>query len=131
MVPKQREKGGKQGSFIYNYIFDAFCVLKLLPSLQNFKNTSVGVLFLIKFRFQLFTKTASRIFSRRLWYHSEHMQHCAISKLEFLWAVHGVLHEQNISKVWVLGLHLTARFPSIFGNGTILPNVKHFIKCGC
>ena len=37
MVPKQREKGGKQGSFTYNYIFDAFCDLKLLASLRNFK----------------------------------------------------------------------------------------------
>ena len=37
MIPKQREKGGKQGSFTYNYIFDAFCDLKLLASLRNFK----------------------------------------------------------------------------------------------
>ena len=27
-------------------------------------------------------------------------------------------------------MHLTTRFPSIFGNGEILPDVKHFIKCG-
>ena len=48
MVPKQRGKGGKQGSFTYNYIFDAFCDLKLLASLRNFKSTSVGVLFFNK-----------------------------------------------------------------------------------
>ena len=41
-------KKGKQGTFTYNYIFDAFCDLKLLVSLWNFKNTSVGVLFLVK-----------------------------------------------------------------------------------
>ena len=75
-------------------------------------------------------KKASGIFSHCLWYHSDHMQHCVISQLEFLWAVHGVLHEQNISTVWVLGSHLTTRFPSIFGNGAILPDFKHFIKCG-
>ena len=45
MVPKQREKGEKQGSFTYNYIFDAFCDLKLLASLRNFKNTCGGLLF--------------------------------------------------------------------------------------
>ena len=32
--------------------------------------------------------------------------------------------------VCILGLHLTTRFPSIFGNGEILPDVKHFIKRG-
>ena len=62
MVPKQREKGGKQGSFIYNYIFDAFCVLKLLPSLQNFKNTSVGVLFLIKLQVSAFHENSKSYF---------------------------------------------------------------------
>ena len=46
--PKAKGKRGKQGSFTYNYIFDAFCDLKLLTSLRNFKNTCVGVLFLIK-----------------------------------------------------------------------------------
>ena len=57
MVPKQRGKGGKQGSFTYNYIFDAFCDLKLLASLRNFKSTSVGVLFLIKL--QIFSSNCS------------------------------------------------------------------------
>ena len=32
--------------------------------------------------------------------------------------------------VCILLLHLTTRFPSIFGNGAILPDVKNFIKCG-
>ena len=57
MVPKQRKKVGKQGSFTYNYIFDAFCDLKLLASLRNFKSTSVGVLFLIKL--QIFSSNCS------------------------------------------------------------------------
>ena len=48
IVPRQREKWGKQESFTYNYIFDVFCNLKLLESLRNFKITSKGVLFLIK-----------------------------------------------------------------------------------
>ena len=48
MFSKQREKGGQQGRFTYNYIFDAFCDLKLLASSQNFKSTSMGVSFLIK-----------------------------------------------------------------------------------
>ena len=25
---------------------------------------------------------------------------------------------------------LTSRFPSIFGNGAVVPDIKHFIKCG-
>ena len=61
MVPKQREKGGKQGSFTYNYIFDAFCDLKLLVSLGNFENTSVGVLSLIKL--QVFNCSCSEKYS--------------------------------------------------------------------
>ena len=32
--------------------------------------------------------------------------------------------------VCILLLHLTTRFPSIFGDGAILPDVKNFIKCG-
>ena len=27
-------------------------------------------------------------------------------------------------------MHLTSRFPTIFRNDAILPDVKHFIKCG-
>ena len=61
MVPKQRGKGGKQGSFTYNYIFDAFCDLKLLVSLGNFENTSVGVLSLIKL--QVFNCSCSEKYS--------------------------------------------------------------------
>ena len=99
---------------LYNHIFSAF---RFLHPRQNHV-------------FCFSRKTVSGIFSHGLWKHSEHIQHCAILYLEFLWAIHGVLHEQNISTVWVLGLHLTTRCLSLFGNGAIFLDVKHFIKCG-
>ena len=45
---QNKGKWGKHGAFTYNYIYDVFCDLKLLASLQNFKSTCMGVLFLIK-----------------------------------------------------------------------------------
>ena len=50
--------------------------------------------------------------------------------MESLWAVHGVLHEQNISTVRVLDLHSTTLFPSTFGNATIFPDINYIIKYG-
>ena len=48
MVPKQREKGGKKEFLNRSNTFDVLCNFKSLASLQTFKSTCGGKLFLLK-----------------------------------------------------------------------------------